>query len=189
MRNYQKQFHKTFLKVLDNIGIIGTILTAIADIVFVVIFVIGIKIDISLKSAIIFSVINALIGVAINVLLRYQGQKYAEIENKELLEEYCEHKVKERKHLTTLQYNIISFLKDVILKGACSTFSIYGLIYISIEGSKNPIQILLTIVNLILFICLGLMAMNNSYNRYYTYQIPLMEIELKLKEEEKNVSN
>lgn len=183
----QKKSHELLLKLLNNIGIVGAILAGISDIIFVVIFVIGIKIDIETNSIIIFSIINAIIGVSINVLLRYQGQKYAEIENKELCDLYYDHKVKEKKYISTFTYNIMSFFKDVIIKGVFSAFSIYGLIYISIEGSDNPIQILITLVNLILFACLGLIAMNSSYTRFYNYQIPYMKLKIKEKEIEKNV--
>ena len=183
-QNLQKKSHELLIKLLNNIGIVGSILASIADIVLVIIFVIGIKIDINITSTIIFSILNTIIGVLINCLLRYQGQKYAEIENEELCKQYYHKKIKEKKHLSLMQYNIVQTFKDIIIKGGTSFFLIFGSIYISIKGSENPVQILITLVTLILFACFGLIAMNSSYERFYNYQVPLME--LKIKENKEN---
>ena len=159
-------------------------MAAIADIVFVIIFVLGIKVNVDMTATIIFAVINALIGVLINILLRYQGQKYAEMENTELCEKFHRKKVKEnKKHLSMELWQIIKSLEDIIIKGGTTTFSICGIVYISIEGSKNPIQILITLVSLILFACFGLINMNSSYCRFYNIQIPYMELKIKEMEE------
>ena len=66
-------------------------------------------------------------------------------------------------------------LKDVIIKGLSAAFSVAGVIYISIKGTHNPIQILITLVTLVLFTCFGLISMNGSYCRYYDVQVPYME--------------
>lgn len=178
----QKKSKETLLKILGNIGIIGAIIAAIADIIFVIIFVVGIKVEQNNTSAILFATVNAGIGTMISVLLRYQGQKYAEGENYELREKYFRKEIVEKKHLSLNAYNIVSAIKDIILKGGSTLFSIFGVIYISIEGSKNPIQILITIVTLLLFACFGLMNMNSSYCRYYNVEVPRMENELNKKE-------
>jgi hypothetical protein len=175
------------LKLLNNIGIIGAILAGIADVIFVIIFVVGVKIDVDIKASIIFATINALVGILINVLLRYQGQKYAEIENQELCDEFYRKKVKEnKKYLSMSAWQGINVLKDILIKGATTVFGIFGIVYISIEGSKNPIQILITLVTLILFACFGLMSMNSSYCRFYNVQVPYMEIKIKEKGDNKN---
>lgn len=178
------------LKVLNNIGIVGAILAGIADLIIVIIFVFGIKIEQDLNSTIIFSIINAVVGLLINVLLRFQGQKYAEIENEELCNKFYTKKIeKEKRHISMTFWNIISFIKDIVFKGGTTAFSIFGVIYISIEGSKNPIQILITLVTLILFACFGLISMNSSYTRFYNVQIPYMEKILKEKGEKENGIN
>lgn len=178
------------LKVLNNIGIIGSILAGIADIVFVIIFIIGIKIEYNPSANIVFAVVNAVIGLMINTLLRYQGQKYAEIENEEICNKFYRKEIeKEKKHLSLTAYNAISIIKDILMKGVTTTFSIFGIIYLSIEGSKNPIQLLITIVNLILFACFGLISMNSSYCRYYNIQVPYMEKQIKKKEIKEDGTN
>lgn len=186
MNNLQKQSHKTLLIVLNNIGIIGAIMAGIADIIFVIIFVVGVKIDIKINSIILFAVVNSLIGLLINILLRYQGIKYAEIENQETVSKYYNKIVEENKKPLELgTWQLIQGLKDFLIKGLLTVFSIFGVIYISIEGSKNPIQILITLASLILFTCFGLISMNNSYDRFYNIQLPYMEIEIKKRSEKK----
>lgn len=183
MPNLQKKSHEVLLKLLNNIGIVGSILAAIADVIFVIIFVIGMQIDIKSSAMIIFAVINALIGILINVLLRYQGQKYAELENEELCNKFYRKKVKEKKrHLSMGAWQILRTIQDIVVKGGTTVFSICGVVYLSIEGSKNPIQILITLVTLVLFACFGLINMNSSYCRFYNTQIPYMELKLKEKE-------
>lgn len=179
--------HEMLLKLLNNIGIVGAILAGIADIIFVMIFVFGIKIDVQNNAIIVFAVINSLIGVLISILLRYQGQKYAEIENEDLCKRFYAKKVKESKRFISMNlWQLINVIKDLIIKGATTAFSIWGIIYISIEGSKNPIQILITLVTLVMFACFGLMNMNSSYCRFYNVQIPYMELKIKEKGDNEN---
>lgn len=182
--------HEVLIRILNNIGIIGSILAAIADLVFVIIFVMGVEVNSKNTAVIIFSIINALIGVLINGLLRYQGKRYAEIENKELVERYYTKKIeKEKHHINMNIWLVITSAKDIIWKGCTTAFSIFGVIYISIEGSKNPIQILITIVTLIMFACFGLINMSNAYNRFYNVEVPYMEKKIIEKEIIKDVDN
>ena len=187
MPNLQNKSHEALLKVLNNVGIVGSVLAGIADIIFVIIFVVGMKIEMKRSAAIIFSVINALIGILINILLRYQGQKYAEIENEEICNKFYRKKVREQKrHLSMGAWQILKSIKDIIIKGGTTTFSICGLVYLSVEGSKNPIQILITLATLLLFTCFGLINMNSAYCRFYNKQIPFMQNKIKQKEEQQN---
>lgn len=174
------------MHLLNNIGIIGAILAAVADIIFVMIMVFGVQIDVEMTSMIIFAVVNALIGILINVLLRYQGQKYAEIENEDLCNRFHNKQVREKKYLSMGRWMTLKTIEDFLIKGITTSFSIFGLIYISVAGSKNPIQILITVATLILFACFGLMGMNSSYCRFYNVQIPFME--MKIDERETQIS-
>lgn len=187
MKNSQKQYHKTLLSILNNIGIIGSILAGIADVIFVIIFVVGIDIYINTTSTMLFAIVNALVGLLINILFRYQGIKYAEIENEELVEKFYKKKAEEEKvPISICLWQTIQGIKDFFIKGATTAFSIFGIVYISIQGSKNPIQILITLASLILFTCFGLISMSSSYSRYYNIQIPYMEKKVnEIKGEEK----
>lgn len=173
------------LKLLNNIGIVGAILAAVADIVFVLIMVLGVQINAKMSSVVIFSVVNALVGILINILLRYQGKKYAELENTEICKKYYNKQVKEKKYLSIGAWMALNSVKDILVKGVTTSFSIFGMIYLSIEGSKNPIQILMTFATLVMFACFGLMAMNSAYERFYNVQIPYMEMKIKEREKEK----
>lgn len=185
MQNWQKKSHEALMKLLNNIGIVGSILAGIADLIIVIIFVVGISMQENMTANIVFAIVNAFVGVLINVLLRYQGQKYAELENEEICNKYYRKKIEsEKKHLSLAWYNTLCVIKDIAFKGVTTTFSIVGIVYISIEGSKNPIQILITIVTLVLFACFGLISMNNAYCRYYNVQVPYMEKVLKEREEQ-----
>lgn len=182
----QKKSHEALLKLLNNIGVVGAILAAVADIIFVIIMVLGVHVNAELSAIIIFAVVNALIGLLINVLLRYQGQKYAEIENEELCKKYYTTRVKEKKYLSISTWMALKTLQDVAVKGFTTAFSIFGIVYISVTGSKNPVQILLTLATLILFACFGLISMNSAYTRFYNVQVPFMR--LKVAEREENNS-
>lgn len=183
--NLQVKSHKALTNLLNNIGIVGSILAAIVDCICVIIFVIGIDIKQDLNSTIIFAILNAVIGLTINSLLRYQGQKYAEIENQELCDKFYYKEVDEnKKYLTMAQWHILKLVEDIFMKGLTTAFSIFGVIYISIEGSKNPIQILMSLATLILFACLGLLSLSKAYDRFYNIQVPYMKKVLKQKEEQ-----
>lgn len=176
--NLQQKSHEALLKLLNNIGVIGAILAAIADIIFVIIMVLGVEVEADMKAIIIFAIVNAIIGILINVLLRYQGQKYAEIENQELCDAFYDKRIRETKYMSMGVWSVLQGLKDVVIKGCTTSFSIFGIIYISIEGSKNPIQLLMTLMTLILFACFGLISMNASYGRFYRVQVPYMRMKL-----------
>lgn len=171
----QKRSHEVLLKILNNIGVIGAILAAIADVIFVIIMVVGIKVDAELSAIVIFAVVNALIGILINVLLRYQGQKYAEMENEELCRKFYKKRIKEVKYIPMGAWMALKAAQDVLFKGISTAFSIGGIVYISVTGSKNPIQILITLATLVLFACFGLMGMNTAYTRFYNIQVPYMQ--------------
>lgn len=169
--------HEALLKLLNNIGVIGAILAALADIVFVVIMIVGVNIHADMKSIVIFAVVNAMIGILISVLLRYQGQKYAEIENEELCKKFYNKKARrKKKYISMGVWMTLKTIQDIIIKGCTTAFSIFGMIYITIQGSKNPIQLLITLATLVLFACFGLIGMNSAYCRFYNIQVPHMQI-------------
>lgn len=186
MQSLQKKSHEALLKILNNIGVVGAVLAAIADIIFVIIMVVGVKVDVELKAIIIFAIVNALIGILINVLLRYQGQRYAELENAELCTRYYNKRIKEKKYLSMHAWMALKAAQDFIMKGGGTAFSIFGIVYISVTGSKNPVQILITLVTLVLFACFGLIGMNAAYTRFYNVQIPYMHHKLEERERAQN---
>lgn len=187
MQTLQERSHEILLKILNNVGIVGAILAAVADVIFVIIMVVGVQVETELSAIVIFAVVNALIGILINVLLRYQGAKYAELENEELCKRYYNKRIKEKKYLSLSTWMTLKTVQDFIIKGGTTAFSIAGMVYISIAGSKNPVQILITLATLVLFACFGLIGMNAAYMRFYNVQIPYMN--LKIQEREDNVND
>lgn len=183
MMNLQQRSRQALVKLLNNIGIIGACLAAVADIIFVIIMVVGVSIQADLAAMIIFAVVNALIGILINVLLRYQGQRWAELENDELCKKFYKRRAKEKRYMSMGAWMTLKTVQDFIIKGATTAFSIFGVIYITIQGSKNPIQLLITLATLILFACFGFIGMNSAYCRFYNVQVPYMK--LKVAESEK----
>lgn len=183
MSSWQSKSHEALLRLLNNIGIIGAVLAALADIIFVVIMVVGIDIQADMNSILIFAAVNALIGILINVLLRYQGQKYAELENAELCKQFYNKRAREKKYMSMEKWFTIQVVKDILFKGCTTAFSVFGAIYITIKGSKNPIQLLITLATLVLFACFGLIAMNSAYGRFYNVQVPYMRVELQKRDE------
>lgn len=177
------------LKILNNIGIVGSILAAVSDIIFVIIFTVGFTLKVDVKYSIMFSCIHGAIGIIINTLLRYQGQKYAEIENEELLRKFHRKEIKEKKYISMNKWNIIKVIVDIFIKGLSIAFVCFGFIYISIQGSHEPVHILISLATLSMVICFGLISMNSSYTRYYNVQVPYMEMKLKEKEEKKEAEN
>lgn len=178
MSDLQTRSHEVLLKLLNNIGIVGAVLTAIVDILLTVVFIVGVDINIDANACIVFAVVNACVGILINTLLRYQGQKYAEIENQDICDKFYNKQAKEKKYIPFWLWNIIQFIKDILIKGCTVAFSIGGALYLTIEGSKNPIQLLFTLTTLVLFTCFGLISMNSSYYRFYNIQIPYMQKEI-----------
>lgn len=187
MNDLQKQSKKALVQLLNNIGIVCSIIAGTADIIFVLIMVLGVNIDIKFNALILYSIVNSLIGILINILLRFQGVKYAELENQELCEKFYVKKVKEtKKPLSIEKWQALHGFLDFLTKGTFTAFSIFGIIYISIEGSKNPIQILITLTTLILYVCFGLISMNSGYDRFYMVQKPYMELFLEEKNKKEN---
>lgn len=170
--------HEVLMNILNNIGIICSIFCAIADIVLVVVFVIGVNVDRETTSITAFSIANSICGVLINVFLRYQGQKYAEIENSKIIEQYYNKKAKETKYRSIKVWEILQTIKDIIIKGGLVSASIFCTFYISIQGSGNIILILIAVVSMLMFICFGLIGMNNAYNRFYNIDLPYMKKEI-----------
>lgn len=160
-------------------------LAAVADLIFVIIMVMGVDVKANMNAIIIFAVVNALIGILINVLLRYQGQKYGETENEDLCKAFYNKQIKEKKYMSMTLWMTLKTVQDVIIKGVTTCFSIFGILYITIVGSKSPVQILITLASLVLFACFGLIGMNSAYCRFYNIQIPYMQMKI----EERNGNN
>ena len=181
-------FEKKIQPILQYIGVIGATLMSIMYIITVVILIIGFKAQ-SIQNTIVFAIINAIVGLMIMQFLKIQGISFAKNlpENIEIIKQYYNTKTKDKKIQSIKYYWISSLIKDFISKGLSVAFTTAGIIYIVIVGSNDYTLLLLALVNLILFICFGLLALNNAYEFYNNKHVPYMQEMIKNKITKKEI--
>ena len=181
-------FEKKIQPILQYVGVIGATLMSIMYIITVVILIIGFKAQ-SIQNTIVFAIINAIVGLIIMQFLKIQGISFAKNlpENIEIIKQYYNTKTKDKKIQSIKYYWISSLIKDFISKGLSVAFTTAGIIYIVIVGSNDYTLLLLALVNLILFICFGLLALNNAYEFYNNKHVPYMQEMIKNKITKKEI--
>ena len=181
-------FEKRIQPILQYVGVIGAILMSIMYIITVVILIIGFKAQ-SIQNTIVFAVINAIVGLMIMQFLKIQGISFAKNlpENIEIIKQYYNTKTKDKKIQSIKYYWTSSLIKDFISKGLSIAFTTAGIIYIVIVGSNDYTLLLLALANLILFICFGLLALNNAYEFYNNKHVPYMQEMIKNKITKKEI--
>lgn len=181
-------FEKRIQPILQYVGVIGAILMSIMYIIIVVILIIGFKAQ-SIQNTIVFAIINAIVGLMIMQFLKIQGISFAKNlpENIEIIKQYYNTKTKDKKIQSIKYYWISSLIKDFISKGLSVAFTTAGIIYIVIVGSNDYTLLLLALANLILFICFGLLALNNAYEFYNNKHVPYMQEMIKNKITKKEI--
>ena len=181
-------FEKKIQPILQYIGVIGATLMSIMYIIIVVILIIGFKAQ-SIQNTIVFAIINAIVGLMIMQFLKIQGISFAKNlpENIEIVKQYYNTKTKDKKIQSIKYYWTSSLIKDFISKGLSIAFTTAGIIYIVIVGSNDYTLLLLALANLILFICFGLLALNNAYEFYNNKHVPYMQEMIKNKITKKEI--
>ena len=179
-------FEKYIMPILKYIGTIGAVLMCIAYIVIVVILVEGFE-QHELKGDLIFALVNAGVGLIIMQFLKIQGISFAKNleENKPVIEEYYNSKTKDKKLRSIKYYWTTSLIKDVVVKAIMVALFTFGIMYIVIQGCHDYMLLLLAAVNLILFICFGLLSLNQAYEFYNFRHIPYLKEQIKLIKENK----
>ena len=175
-------FEKRIKPLLQYVGAIGAAIMSIMYIIVIVILIIGFESH-DLKNTILFSLINAVVGLIIMQFLKIQGISFAKNlpDNQKLIKEYYGTRTNDKKLKNINQYLISSTIRDVIVKGIGLVISSVGIIYIVIQGSHDYTLLLLAVVNLFLFISFGILSMNSSYEFYNNYHVPYMKEQLKYK--------
>lgn len=172
--NKKSIFDRLVSPALYYIGMIGAVLMCIAYIAVVIVLIVGFE-QRELKGCIIFALVNAIVGLIIMQFLKLQGTIFAKNlpQNKVILEEYYSLKTKDKKIRSIKFYWTTSLIKDIIFKGVSFAASTIGIIYIVIKGSNDYALLLLALVNLIMFICFGIVALNSAFeffnNRHIVY--------------------
>ena len=154
---------------LNYIGTIGACICAVAYLILVVVMIQGFQYQ-QTTTTIVFASVNAVVGLMITNFLRYQGVAFAKAipENKDLETAYYSNKTKDKKNHSMKYYWTVNLIKDILTKGLTVGGTTLGLIYIIIVGSNDWNLLLMAIVNLLLFTCFGLIALNKSYEYYNT---------------------
>lgn len=173
-------FERKIKPMLKYIGTIGAILMAIAYIVVVCVLVFGFK-TVATLNLTIFAIVNAAVGLIIMQLLKQQGVDFAKDlpDNKKLIKEYYGTTTKDKKNHSILYFWVTSIIKDVIIKGITLAASTIGVVYLVIEGSSDIKLLLLALVNLIMFVCFGLLSLVKAYDFYNQYHVKYMKDKLK----------
>lgn len=170
-------FEKKIKPALLYIGTIGATLMVIAYIAVVLVMIFGFNVK-SFEQSIIFAAVNGVVGFVIMQLLRIQGVDFAKTlpQNKKTLDQwYNLNNTKVRKLKSIKSYWVSSIIKDILMKVVTIVFTSCALIYIVVEGSNDYSMLLLAIVNLIMFVCFGLLALVSAYDFYNNEHIPYIK--------------
>jgi hypothetical protein len=181
MITYKNTFEEKIKPFLTYVGAIGAVFSGIMYILATIVLIMGFQAK-TFTQAIVFAVVSAILGLIIMFFLRYQGLSFAKAipENQEVLNKYNNKQAK-TKHHTLKYFWIKNTIIDVLIKGCTVALSTAGIIYIVIEGSQDFKLILLAIANLILFACLGLIALANAYDFYNEQWVPYMNEQIELR--------
>lgn len=174
-------FEEKIKPFLTYVGAIGAVFSGIMYILATIVLIMGFQAK-TFTQAIVFAIVSAVLGLIIMFFLRYQGLSFAKAipENQEVLNKYSNKQAK-TKHHTLKYFWIKNTVIDVLIKGCTVALSTAGIIYIVIEGSQDFKLILLAIANLILFACLGLIALANAYDFYNEQWVPYMNEQIELR--------
>lgn len=172
-------FEKKIKPALKYIGTIGAILMAIAYVIVVCVLVFGFKAVATLNLTV-FAVVNAAVGLIIMQMLKIQGVDFAKDlpENKAIVQQYYGTTTKDKKQHSITYFWVTSIIKDVIIKGATLALSTIGVVYLVIEGSSDIKLLLLAAVNLVMFVCFGLLSLVKAYDFYNEYHVKYMKDKL-----------
>ena len=106
-----------------------------------------------------------------------------------MIKDYYSNKTKDKKNHSLSFFWITSIIKDVITKGLSIAASTCGLIYIVIIGSNDWSLLLMSIVNLLLFICFGLLSLNKAYDYFNNTYVAYMKEKINEASKEKTTTS
>lgn len=172
-------FEEKIKPILTYIGAIGAGLTSIAYIILIVVLIKGFQFR-QPTQTIVFAVANAAVGMIVASFLKYQGVSFAKglPENQSIIEDYYKSHTRDKKNHSIQWFWFVTTIKDVIFKGVTIALSTLGLVYIVIVGSNDWSLMLMAIVNLVLFVCFGLLALNQAYEYYNNVYVNYMREQL-----------
>ena len=169
-------FETKIKPVLSYVGAIGAGLMCIAYIIVVFVLIRGFHATV-IFNTLLFAAVNAIVGFVIMQFLKVQGVSFAKLipENDEIIKEYYSTRTKDKKPRSMQFYWTTSVIKDIFTKCISVAITSAGLIYIVIQGSNDWNLLLLAMVNLIMFVCFGFLALVNAYEFFNNKFIPYMK--------------
>ena len=169
-------FEHKIKPILTYVGSIGALLTSMAYIILILVFIKGFEFK-QTTQTIVFAIINAAVGLIIANFLKYQGISFAKElpENEEIIKQYYSLHTKDKKNHGIMFFWVTTVIKDILIKGIGIAVSTAGLIYIVIVGSNDWSLMLMAIVNLILFVCFGLLSLNKAYEYFNNVYVNYMK--------------
>ena len=169
-------FETKIKPVLSYVGSIGAGLMCIAYIIVVFVLIRGFHATV-IFNTLLFAAVNAIVGFVIMQFLKIQGISFAKLipENDEIIKEYYSTRTKDKKPRSMQFYWTTSVIKDIFTKCISVAITSAGLIYIVIQGSNDWNLLLLAMVNLIMFVCFGFLALVNAYEFFNNKFIPYMK--------------
>lgn len=173
-------FEKKIKPILTYVGAIGSLLASIAYIVTIIILIIGFKASKNLGESLIFAVVSAAVGVVIMQLLKIQGIAFAKQlpENQNILKLYNNTLTKDKKPHSIVYYWVTTVIKDILIKAIIMMITTSAVIYVVYQGSQDWNMFLLAIVNLVMFICFGLLSLTSAYDFYNDRHIPYLKLRI-----------
>ena len=94
------------------------------------------------------------------------------------IEDYYKSRTRDKKNHSIQWFWLVTTIKDIVFKGVTIAASTLGLVYIVIVGSNDWSLMLMAIVNLVLFVCFGLLALNQAYEYYNNVYVNYMREQL-----------
>lgn len=182
----ESNFNSWLLNVLNWVGAIGAIITSIAYLVFIGVLVVGIETKVDAAQLLLISIVGAVAGLTITWMLRGQGIALAanEEQSKSIIQAYnlARSKKAKKKRLHTIKYHVtVSAIKDVLTKGIALAATTYFAITVFMEGNGDFSLIGLAIVNTLMFLSFGFLAMSKAYTYYVSEHLAtLKELTIRL---------
>lgn len=173
----QNFFEQRIKPILLYVGTIGAFAMSIGYIILMFVLVLGFNAQTSWAQSLVFALVNALVGFVIMQFLKLQGIDFAKQlpQNQEIMKKWnISHarKKKEKRFYTMNEFWKQTIIQDLIWKALIIATTTAGIVYIVIEGSQDYNMLLLSVVNLIMFACFGLLSLVKAYDFYNIDYIP-----------------
>lgn len=176
----KKALSDTVKKIVMNLGYILSGIGGAAYLIIIVILVRGVSpVEFVLvgKDGWFFG-IGLVFGLWIRTGFYIQGIAYAKDENKELIKEYHDARVKDKKERWQASFEFmmtIEVILNTIFQVGMFLVSSIGFVYIAgFEGINHPVYLWSALSNLIMFAGFGMLALVKTYEKYNNLKIPVI---------------